>query len=130
MRRKSSRGLKGTVMGLFGGRKDRRSGNDRHRHVDPRYRSPAYPGLVGRGKGERRHTEYENVHGHPTRRWVILIGAVVAVLLTYIFFFTCLIVSNKCPDQRGRKRTITFGYYQEDYNRNDAGAFVGKIGFG
>ncbi len=56
----------------------------------------------------------------------MLIGGVVAVFLAYIFFFTCLIVSNQCPDKSGPKRTITFGCYH-DNNSSQAEAFAEKI---
>jgi hypothetical protein len=105
--------LKDSAMGVFRGRNDRRSGKDRRTHVDPRYRSSSYPDFVDRREGVRRHPEYGPVHGHPTRKWIILIGAVVAGFLIYIFFFTCFFVSNKCPDKSGPKRTITFGYYDD-----------------
>jgi len=110
----------------MGKQKDQRSGKDRRTHVDPRYRNADYPDLVDRREGDRRDPEYGPVHGHPTRKWIMLIGAVVAGLLIYIFFFTCLIVSNQCPSKSGPKRTITFGHYH-DNNRSQAGAFAEKI---
>jgi len=106
--------------------KDRRNGKDRRTHVDPRYRNADYPDLVDRREEERRDPEYGHIHGHPTRKWIMVIGAVVAVFLVYIFFFTCLIVSNQCPDKSGQKRTITFGYYH-DNNRSQAEAFAETI---
>jgi hypothetical protein len=107
-------------------RKERRTGKDRRTHVDPRYRNADYPHLVDRRKEDRRHPEYGPVHGHPTRKWIIVIGAVVAVFLVYIFFFTCLIVSNQCPDKSGPRRTITFGHYDDTISQT--GAFAEKIG--
>jgi hypothetical protein len=56
----------------------------------------------------------------------MLIGAVVAVFFIYIFFFTCLIVSNQCPDKSGPKRTITFGYYDNNTS-GQAGEFAQEI---
>jgi hypothetical protein len=56
----------------------------------------------------------------------MLMGAVVAVFFIYIFFFTCLIVSNQCPDKAGPKRTITFGYYDNNTG-GQTGEFVDKI---
>jgi hypothetical protein len=109
-------GLKQGVMGLFGSRKDRRSGKDRRIRIDPRYRSAAYPEFVDRRKADRRILLYGGASSltreHPIPKWVFLIGAVVSIFLIYVFFFTCLIVRNKCPDTRARKRTITLGYYQ------------------
>jgi hypothetical protein len=123
---KNGGGLKDKAMSLFRGRNDRRSGKDRRTHVDPRYRSSAYPDLVDRREGVRRHPEYGPVHGHPTQKWIILIGAVIASFLIYIFFFTCFIVSNRCPDKSGQKRTITFGYYN-DCNRSQLEAVADTV---
>jgi hypothetical protein len=110
-------------MWLMANGKERRNGKDRRTHVDPRYRNADYPHLVDRREADRRDPEYGPVHGHPTRKWIMLIGAVVAVFFIYIFFFTCLIVSNQCPNKSGPKRTITFGYY-DDNSGSQAGQFI------
>ncbi len=111
--------------------KERRNGKDRRKHIDPRYRNPAYPEFVDRRKGERRKPTYEDssplVKEHPRRKWVILIGVIVTVFLAYVFFFTNLIVSRKCPDTTVRKRTITLGYYQDE-SVNRGSAFSGIFG--
>ncbi|UCG79590.1 MAG: hypothetical protein JSV60_06260 [Desulfobacterales bacterium] len=118
---KNTGGWKHKAVGLFRRRKDRRSRKDRRTHIDPRYRSAVYPQFVDRREVDRREPPHEDspplIREHPFRKWVILIGVVIAAFLTYVFFFTCLIVSKKCPGERVRKRTITFGYYQ-DYSGN------------
>jgi hypothetical protein len=127
---KNTGGWKRRGMGLFGRRKDRRSRKDRRTHLDPRYRNAVYPQFVDRRKIDRRETPYEDsprlIREHPFRKWVVLIGVVIAAFLTYVFFFTCLIVSNKCPGERVRKRTITFGYYQDhSENQGTTNAYSG-----
>jgi len=98
--------------------KERRNGKDRRKHIDPRYRNPAYPEFVDRRRGDRRKPIYEDssplAKEHPTRKWIVLIGVIIAVFLAYAFFFTNLIVYRKCPDTRVRQRTITLGYYQDE----------------
>lgn len=112
-------------------RKERRSGKARRKHIDPRYRNPAYPEFVDRRKGERRKPTYEDspplIKEHPTRKWVFLIGVMVTVFLAYVFFFTNLIVCKKCPDMTVRQRTITLGYYQDE-GVNRVSAFSGIFG--
>lgn len=125
--------LKGKVMASLEDRKERRGGKDRRKHIDPRYRNPAYPKFVDRRKGERRKPTYEDfpplIKEHPRRKWVISIGVIIAVFLVYIFFFTNLIVCRKCPDTTVRKRTITLGYHQ-DHRTNDVSAFAEILGWG
>ncbi len=59
---------------------ERRSGKDRRKYIDPRYRNAAYPDFFDRRKGgDRRKVSYQDFFGHPTRKVIILIGAVVAV---------------------------------------------------
>jgi len=94
--------------------KERRSGKDRRKCVDPRYRNSLYPAFVDRRKGERRKPVYEQIHPliqeHPLRKWIIVIGLLAALFLTYLFFFTNFTVSKKSWEERGRTQPITIGY--------------------
>ncbi|MBW1740742.1 MAG: hypothetical protein JRJ42_06335 [Deltaproteobacteria bacterium] len=105
-------------MALVGVFKERRSGKERRKYIDPRYRSTAYPEFVDRRKGDRRKPAYEDIppliKEHPVRKRIILIGVVAAVFLLYIFLFTNLIVSHKTTEEPCQKHTITLGYYQDN----------------
>jgi len=92
---------------------DMRRGKDRRKHIDPRYRNPAYPEFVDRRQGERRKPVYEDprhlIREHPAGKWITRIGLVVALLLVYLLLFTNLIVSKKVAEGTDRKCTITLG---------------------
>jgi hypothetical protein len=92
---------------------NRRKGRDRRRHIDPRYRNPAYLGFVDRRKGERRQPVYEDacplIREHPTRRWITRIGVVVALVFVYLLLFTNLMVCKRVTEGTDRKCTITIG---------------------
>ena len=94
--------------------KERRGGKDRRKYVDPRYRNFLYPAFVDRRKGERRKPVYEQlyplVQEHPIRKWIVVIGLLAAVFLTYLFFFTNFTVVRKSWEERGRTQPITIGY--------------------
>jgi hypothetical protein len=101
-------------MDSSGSCKERRRGKDRRKHIDPRYRNPAYPEFVDRRKGERRKPVYDDVHPfvkeHPIRKWIIVVGIMVAAFLTYVFLFTNLFVSQKRMEEKDRKGTLFIGY--------------------
>lgn len=101
------------TMGFSQPFKDRRSGKDRRKYVDPRYRNCLYPTFLDRRKGERRKPEYDQIgpliQEHPLRKWIVVIGAVAAVFLTYLFLFTNLIVGRKSWEERSRTQTLTIG---------------------
>lgn len=107
---------------------ERRSGKERRRHVDPRYRNAAYPDFVDRRKADRRKPPYEDIppliKEHPLRKWKFLIAVLVAMFLICIFFFTNLILCRKCPYENVRKRTITLGYHQDNTVRQREGHCV------
>ena len=107
-------GAQATTAGVSWPSKERRSGKDRRKHIDPRYRNPVYREFVDRRKGEKRKPIYEEgdrfLKEHPIRKWIVVIAIVVTAFLTYIFFFTNFIVSKKCTEERRRKGTITLGY--------------------
>ncbi|MDY6954419.1 MAG: hypothetical protein SWE60_23185 [Thermodesulfobacteriota bacterium] len=92
---------------------NRRSGKDRRRHIDPRYRNAAYLGFVDRRKGQRRQPAYEEtsslIREHPVRRWTTRIGLVVALLFVYLLLFTNVIVCKRVAEGTDRKCTITIG---------------------
>jgi hypothetical protein len=97
---------------------ERRSGKDRRKYIDPRYQNAAYPEFVDARKGgDRRNPGYQDLPGHPTRKCIILIGAVVAVLLVYLFLIANFVLSKKSAHETVRKKTITLGCYQ-DHPRN------------
>ncbi|MBW2108245.1 MAG: hypothetical protein JRI36_06235 [Deltaproteobacteria bacterium] len=79
--------------------RQRRSGKDRRKAIDPRYRNPAYPEFRDRRKGERRRPEYEDcqplIKEHPNRMWVTMVGLAMAVFLAYAF-----VLSNVCVSSR------------------------------
>lgn len=102
--------------------KDRRSGKDRRRYVDPRYRNAAYVEFVDRRKGERRKLVYEPdcclIKEHPERKWITRLGIVVGLFLLYLLFLSNLIVSKSVGEGTQRRCTITIGCverYGEDH---------------
>lgn len=105
------------MKGFKGFTKDRRRGSDRRKHVDPRYGDGAYPEFVDRRGGDRRKPVYEDVPAlireHPVRKWVLLIGVVIAALVLYLFLFSSILLNKKCKDEKVPKRTITIGRYQD-----------------
>ena len=102
------------VMGVLRPAGERRSGRDRRRFIDPRYRNAAFPEYVDRRSGERRRPVYEEVHPfvkeHPFRRWIVIISVLVAAFLGYMFFFSSFMASRKGPEERRPKGTITLGH--------------------
>ena len=106
------------TMGFSQPFKDRRRGKDRRKCVDPRYRNPLYPAFVDRRKGERRKPDYDQkdllIQEHPLRKWIVVIGLLAALFLTYLFFFTNFTVSKKSREERGRTQPITIGYDMGD----------------
>ena len=101
------------TMGFSQPFKERRSGKDRRKYVDPRYRNSLYPAFVDRRKGERRKPHYEQVdlliQEHPLRKWIVVIGLLAALFLTYLFFFTNFTVIRRSWEERDRTQTITIG---------------------
>lgn len=77
----------------------RRSGKDRRRYIDPRYRNPEYPQFFDRRQGERRKPEYECrqplIKEHPDRKWLTVIGLAMAVFLIYASLLTNLGVASR-----------------------------------
>jgi hypothetical protein len=93
---------------------ERRSGKDRRKFIDPRYENAAYPEFVDRRKrGDRRKVSYQDFFGHRTRKVIILIGAVVAVLLVYLFLVANFVLTKKSAHETVRKKTITLGCYHD-----------------
>jgi hypothetical protein len=70
----------------------RRSGKDRRRFLDPRYRNPQYPSFCDRRKQHRRRPEYEKhdrlIQEHPNKRWITVIGVAMAFFLLYVSLLT------------------------------------------
>ena len=96
---------------------ERRSGKEQRQHIERRYQSAAYPEFVDTRKGgDRRKVSYQDLPGHPTRKFIILIG-VVAVLLIYLFLVASFVLTKKSAHETVRKKTITLGCYQ-DHPRN------------
>jgi len=94
---------------------ERRSSKDRRKHIDPRYQSAAYPGFVDRRSGgDRRKRSYLDLPGHPTRKWIIVMGVVVTLFVISLFFLTSLLLTEKCRDKTVPKKTVTFAYHQDD----------------
>ena len=91
---------------------ERRSGKDRRKYTDPRYGSADFPEFVDRRKGGRRELDYENLPGHPARKWVIFIGAVVVAFLIYLFLLASLNLTKNCRYKTARK-TTTIDYHQD-----------------
>ena len=93
---------------------EKRSGRERRKHIDPRYRNAAYPEFVNRRDVDRRKPPYEDIapliKEHPVRKWKVLIGVLIALFLIGGFFFTNLVRCRTCPYETVRKRTITLGY--------------------
>jgi len=93
--------------------KDRRNGRDRRQRIDPRYRNPAYPRFVDRREEERRKPSYEDVEPfvkeHPHRKWIMIIGVLVVIFLTYVFFFTNFLATNKGTQENDHPGTIVLG---------------------
>ncbi len=101
---------------------ERRSGKDRRKHIDPRYQSAAYPEFIDRRIGrDRRRGSYQDLPGHPTRKRIILIGAVVALFLVYLFLLASFLLT-RTSHGTVRKQTITFACY-EDNTGNHAPVF-------
>ncbi len=107
-------GVYSQTMGFRRPLNERRSGKDRRKHVDPRYRNPSFLQFVDRRMGDRRKPVYEEVHPfvkeHPLERWIIIIGILVVAFLMYVFFFTNLIATKRGAEERHRKGTIVLGY--------------------
>lgn len=84
--------------------RQRRSGKDRRRAIDPRYRNPAYPQFCDRRKGERRRPRYEDceslIKEHPNRVWITIIGLATAAFLAYACVLTNVCVSSKLPCEK------------------------------
>jgi hypothetical protein len=72
--------------------KQRRSGKNRRKYVDPRYRNPDYPEFCDRRKAQRRKPIYEDcrpfLEEHPNRKWVAVVSIVAAIFLLYVFILT------------------------------------------
>ena len=103
---------------------ERRSGKERRKHIDPRYRSVSHAGFVDRRKFDRRKVAYQDmgalISEYPPVRWKVFIGILVAVFLICMCYLTHQMLSKKSLDRRGRKATITLGCHKND-SRNDAG---------
>jgi hypothetical protein len=93
---------------------ERRSNKNRRKYMDPRYQSPANPDFVDRRTGgDRRQVTYQDLPGHPARKWIILIGLVVGVFLIYLFLLANFFLT-KNPCRTVRKKTITFAYNEDN----------------
>ncbi len=107
-------GAHAETMGFSQPFKERRSGKDRRKCIDPRYRNRLYSAFVDKREGERRKPDYEEVgplvQEHPLGKWIVVIGVLVMIFLTYLFLFTNFTVSKKLREERGRTRAITIGY--------------------
>ncbi len=92
---------------------DRRSGRDRRKYLDPRYRNPAYPAFVDRRKGERREPVYDHVspfvREHPLKKWVVIVSILVAAFLTCLFFFVSFGARERGGQDRYPKGSIVLG---------------------
>ncbi len=98
---------------------ERRSGEDRRQHIDPCYKSAAYPEFADRRSGgDRRKRNYQDLPEHPTRKWIIVMGVVVTLFIISLFFLTSLLLTEKCRDKAAPKNTVTFAYHQDD-ERNE-----------
>jgi hypothetical protein len=84
--------------------KQRRSGRERRRVIDPRYRNPQYPELHDRRKGRRRKPEYEVryslVKEHPSNIWITVIGLATAFFLVYASLLTNIGLSSRLLDNK------------------------------
>ena len=92
---------------------ERRNGKDRRKCNDPRYGNADFPEFVDRRKEERRQLDYENLPGHPARKWMIFIGAVVIALLIYLFLLTSLNLTRNCRYKTAPKTSIAIDYRQD-----------------
>ena len=93
---------------------ERRSNKDRRKHVDPRYKDPACPEFVDRRSGrDRRVGDYQHLPGHPNRKWIILIGIVVALCLVYFCLFTSFLLTKNHRISI-LKKTVTLGHNEDD----------------
>ena len=93
---------------------ERRSGKDRRQFVDPRYQSAAHPEFLDRRKGgDRRKLDYQHMPGHPVRKRIMLLGTLAIVFLVALFFVLSVALSHKSTHRTVRKKTITFGHYQQ-----------------
>ena len=102
---------------------ERRSGKDRRKYTDPRYESADFPEFVDRRRGERRELDYENLPGHPSRKWIIVVGAMVVALLIYLFILSNVNLTKNCRYKAVRKSSITIYYDHQDHGENHARAF-------
>jgi hypothetical protein len=84
---------------------ERRSDKDRRKHIDPCYQSAAYPEFVDRRSGrDRRKRSYQDLPGHPTQKWIIVMGVVVTLSIISLFFLTSLLLTEKCRDKTVPKK--------------------------
>jgi hypothetical protein len=106
-------GAHAQTIGLPFSGKNRRSERDRRVRMDPRYRNPAYPQFHDRRKRDRRKPTYEDVspfvQEHPERKWILIISVLVVIFLTYVFFFTNLIATNRGLQEKRQQGTIVLG---------------------
>jgi hypothetical protein len=106
-------GAHAQTIGLPFPGKDRRRGGDRRKRIDPRYRNPSYPQFVDRRQEARREPTYEDVHPfvqeHPHRKWIMIISVLVVIFLTYLFFFTNILATNKTDQKQRHQGTIVLG---------------------
>ena len=101
-------------MTVLWGTMERRSGKDRRQYVDPRYQNAGHPEFVDRRKGrDRRKLDYQHMPGHPVRKQIMLMGMLVVVFLVALFFILSVALSHKSTHKTFRKKTITFGHYQQ-----------------
>jgi hypothetical protein len=95
--------------------KDRRSGRDRRKYLDPRYRNPAYPVFVDRRETQRRRPVYDDisplVKEHPFRKWLVIISILVAVFLACLFLFASFAARERGGQERRPKGTVFLGSY-------------------
>jgi len=101
------------TSGLLYPMKDRRSGKDRRKYIDPRYRNSAYLEFVERRNTERRQPVYEKMHPfvkeHPLRKWNIIISVLVCAFLVYMFFFSNFLAREKSLEEKPRKGSVILG---------------------
>jgi hypothetical protein len=99
---------------------ENRSGKDRRKYIDRRYHNTACPEFVQRRKGgDRRKVSYQDLPGHPTRKFIIFSGVALTVFLICIFLIASYLLPKKCLYETVRKKTITLGYH-EDHRDNHA----------
>ena len=84
--------------------RQRRSGKDRRKYIDPRYRNPDHPAFRDRRKAERRKPEYEDCHSlieeHPNRKWIAVVGIVAVIFLMYASLLANVGVSARLETKR------------------------------